>query len=132
MIDPRPPAMGDPGRRLVVAGFLLFLVAGLALAAWGWDRSVEQVAIRELWLRPEAHDGKRVAIEGTLRVFLAGTPGQHYAVEDASRHRVGVRGVERARLDQLVDRPVSVEGVLHITPDRGILIDVASIGEATR
>lgn len=132
MIAPRPPATGDPGRRIVVAGFLLILVAGLALAAWGWGQSEEQVTIRELWLRPEAHDGKRVAVQGTLRVFLAGTPQQHYAVEDARRHRVGVRGVAQTRLDQLIGRPVSVEGMLHITPDRGILIDVASIGETTR
>lgn len=132
MSGARPPATRDPGRRIVVAGFLIILIAGLALVAWGWDHSAEQVTIRELWLRPEAHDGKRVAIQGTLRVFLAGTPGQHYAVEDTRHNRVGVRGVEQSRLDPLVDLPVSVEGVLRITSDRGILIDVASISEAPR
>jgi len=132
MIDPRPQSTGDPGRRIVVLGFLITLAVGLALIAWGWGDRVEQVSIRELWLRPEAHDGKRVAIEGTLRVFLSGTPRQHYAVEDTRRNRVGVRGVERARLDQLVDQPVRVEGVLEISADRGNLIDVASISDAPR
>lgn len=129
MIDPRPHATGDPGRHIVVAGFLLILAVGLPLIVWGWGRTTEPVSIRELWLRPEAHDGDRVAIEGTLRVFLAGTPRQHYAVEDPGRHRVGVRGVEQVRLDALVDLPVSVEGVLRVSAERGILIDVASITE---
>lgn len=127
----QPSAEIDPGRRLVVAGFVLVLIIGLVLIALSWDRPAEQVSVRELWLRPEAHDGDRVAIEGTLRVFLDGTPLQHYAVEDARRNRVGIRGVERSRLDQLVDQPVSVEGRLRITTDRGILIDVTSIAATT-
>lgn len=122
----------DPGRRVVLAGFLVIVVAGLALIAWGWERPPERLAIHELWLRPEAHDGDRVAIEGTLRVFLPDTPRQHYAVEDERRHRVGVTGVERVVLDELVDLPVSVEGTLRVSPERGILIEVSAIGEETR
>lgn len=134
MIDSRPQAAGDPGRRIVLAGFLLVIVAGMGMIAWDRvrDRPAELVAIRELWLRPEAHDGQRVAIQGTLRVFLVGTPIQHYAVEDARHNRVGVRGVSRAQLDPLVGRPVDVEGTVHITAEGIILIDVTSISETSR
>lgn len=130
MMDTRNVGSADPGRRLVVAGFLVIVVAGLALIIWGWDRGVPTVEIHELWLRPEEHANKHIATTGTVRVFLAGTPMQHYAIEDAAQNRVGLRGVLQTRLDELVGLSVDVEGTLRVTPDRGILIDVSSIEAA--
>lgn len=127
MMDTQQIGNADPGRRIVVAGFLVLITAGLALIIWGWDRGVPTVAIHELWLRPEEHANEHIATSGTVRVFLVGTPMQHYAIEDAAQNRVGLRGVLQTRLDELVDVPVEVEGTLRVTPDRGILIDVSSI-----
>ncbi|MEI2616530.1 MAG: hypothetical protein V9F06_02665 [Thermomicrobiales bacterium] len=129
MIAPQPRSAGDPGRAIVGVGFLVVVAVALALIALGLDRPAEDVTIRELWLRPEAYDGRHVSVQGTLRVFLAGAPLQHYAVEDALHHRVGISGVDQSRLDQLVGRPVNVAGVLRISPLWGILIEVTTIEE---
>lgn len=128
MMEPQQVGSTDPGRRVVVAGFVVIVVVGLALIVWGWGRgTASNVSIHELWLRPEEHANERVSTIGTVRVFLVGTPMQHYAIEDAAQNRVGLRGILQTTLDELVDQEVRVEGTLRVTRDRGILIDVSSI-----
>ena len=128
MMEPQQVGSTDPGRRVVVAGFVVIVVVGLALVVWGWGRgAASNVSIHELWLRPEEHANERVSTTGTVRVFLVGTPMQHYAIEDAAQNRVGLRGILQTTLDELVDQEVRVEGTLRVTRDRGILIDVSSI-----
>ncbi len=85
---------------------------------------VVTATVRQLWLSPEAYLGKRVATNGIVRIFLAGTANEHFAVEQAGQHRVGLQGVERARLLSLLDAEVAVEGVLRFEEGSGIYIQV--------
>lgn len=114
----------DSGRRLVIVAFAVAVCIGLVLIIVGWGaRDVtESVAIRDIWTRPERYLGDRVRTEGTLRVFLAGTELEHYAVEDVNQFRVGVQGVPLDELRALLDQPVRVEGNLVFT-SRGLFIN---------
>ena len=86
--------------------------------------------VRQLWLSPETYLGKRVATSGTVRIFLAGFTNEHFAVEQAGQHRVGLQGIERARLMSLLDAEVAVEGVLRFEEGSGIYIQVERLAPA--
>jgi hypothetical protein len=88
---------------------------------------VESVTVFQLWRSAEALDGRPVRTEGTVRVFLAGTPDEHYALEDADQHRVGIANVPRHRLAALVGTEVVVEGTARFTPERGVAVEVTTL-----
>ncbi len=86
--------------------------------------AVVTATVRQLWLSPEAHEWKRVAMSGIVRVFLSGSPKEYVVVEQAGQHRVGLQEVERARLVSLLGAQISVEGMLRIEEGVDIYIQV--------
>ncbi len=117
----------------------LLLVVGIPLAMRIGDRSSDPTAVvsatvRQLWLSPERYEGKHVATRGFVRVFLLGRSNEHFAVEQAGQHRVGLQGVAREQLLTLVGEEVAVEGVLRIEEGSGIYIHIERltlVGERT-
>ncbi len=114
---------------------ILLLVLAVILVPLAWQRmerladtdAVVTATVRQLWLSPETYEGKRVATSGIVRVFLSGSPKEHFVVEQAGQHRVGLQGVERARLVSLLGALISVEGVLRIEEGVGIYIQVEQL-----
>ncbi len=114
---------------------ILVLLLAVILVTLAWQRmerlaetdAVVTATVRQLWLSPESYEGKRVATSGIVRVFLAGSPNEHFVVEQAGQHRVGLQGVERAQLVSLLGALISVEGVLRIEEEVGIYIQVEEL-----
>jgi len=109
----------------VASGILLLALAGCAGGQTPESITPAEVSPEQLWRSTEAYEGKVVRTSGVLRVFSAGTPDEHYAVEAEGQYRVGVKGVAADVLQALVNKPVQVEGVFRFREDFGIFIEVA-------
>src|SRR5829696_5342997 len=108
----------EQGRGRLRIGILILLLAVVisALVVQNIDRTADTDAVitatvRQLWLSPETYEGKQVATSGIVRVFLVGSPKEHFVVEQVGHHRVGLQGVDRARLVSLLGAEVTVEVV---------------------
>ena len=128
----------DRHRGRLRIGILFLLLAGVisALVVQNIDRTADSDAVitatvRQLWLSPEIYEGKQVATSGIVRVFLAGSPKEHFVVEQVGHHRVGLQGVDRARLVSLLGAEVTVKGVLRIDEEVGIYIHVEHLTPTT-
>lgn len=75
-----------------------------------------------LWMAREKWAGKTVETVGELKEFEAGTPREHYALENDG-FRVGVRGKSAAELAPLLGRRVRARGVFVFTEKTGGCLD---------
>jgi hypothetical protein len=115
----RGPDADAYGRTAVAAAAL----AGAALLGgilWGLGRLPAPVptTARTLWMSRETWAGRRVEVSGTLEVFAAGEPGEHWVLQDGN-FRVGVRGLSPAVLRPLVGRRVQARGVFAFSESYG-------------
>ena len=81
-----------------------------------------RVTTQDLWLHRERWAGRRVETEGVLKVFLAGTPLRHYALEDG-RYRAGVVGLAPSAPAPLLGRRVLAVGVFVFDEKRGGVLE---------
>jgi len=77
------------------------------------------VPIKSLWQSREAYLGKRVRVDGTLKLFLKGEPKEHYAIESSDVFRVGVSGVKQSELEAYLGAKVRAEGRFRFNEKRG-------------
>jgi hypothetical protein len=75
-------------------------------------------AARRLWLDRDHWTGRFVEVSGELKEFGAGTPDDHFALEDDG-FRVGVRGDARPEAKTLVGQRVRARGVFVFTEKTG-------------
>ena len=100
---------------------LLSLLAAGSIAALLFRRCAAPpvvAATRQLWLDRDAWTGRKVEVVGDLKEFGAGTPDDHYALEDEG-FRVGVRGDARPTAQTLVGTRVRARGVFVFTEKTG-------------
>lgn len=105
---------------------LLFVCCAVFIAC-GPPEPAEEVPIKSLWHSRREYLGQRVSVDGTLKLFLKGEPKEHYAVESDDVYRVGVSGVERSKLDALLDAKVRAVGVFRFSEKRGGYLENASL-----
>jgi hypothetical protein len=106
------------------AAVALLGAAVFAAALWGLSRLSRPVPVttKDLWLHRDRWTGRRVQVDGTLKIFLAGTKLQHYALEDRS-FRVGVVGLPSAALTPLLDHRLRATGVFVFDETRGGVLE---------
>jgi hypothetical protein len=86
-------------------------------------------AARQLWLDRDHWTGRFVEVSGELKEFGAGTPDDHFALEDDG-FRVGVRGDARPEPRTLVGRRVRARGVFVFTEKTGGYLDSPALMSA--
>jgi hypothetical protein len=85
------------------------------------------VTPRQLVESTDHFQGRLVRTQGVLRVFAAGTPDEHYAIEDAEENRIAVRNVPARRLTPLLGSEVEVVGVFRFVDGFGRAIEVEEL-----
>jgi hypothetical protein len=103
-----------PGLALVAALIGLVIQARLAPPV--------AASTKAMWMAREKWAGKTVETVGELKEFEAGTPDDHYALENDG-YRVGVRGIPAPVLAPLLGRRVRARGVFVFTEKAGGYLD---------
>lgn len=106
---------------------LVLAVCCAVFIACSPPEATEEVPIKSLWHSRREYLGRRVSVDGTLKLFLKGKPKEHYAVESDDVYRVGVSGVERSELDALLDAKVRAVGVFRFDEKRGGYLENAAL-----
>lgn len=95
----------------------------------GGAESPRDVPVANLWRSPEKYEGEAVRTSGLLRVFYAGSPQEHFVVEDDEQYRVGLRGAAADEMSPLAGQRVTVVGEFGFADDFGVYIEVVSLSE---
>ena len=103
------------------------LICCAGLVACAPPEPAEKVPIKTFFHSRRAYLGKRVEVEGILKLFLKGTAKEHCAIESDDVFRVGVSGVERSELDALIGAAVRAVGVFRFNEKRGGYLESASL-----
>jgi hypothetical protein len=124
---------GDTEIRLRAIHTILFAAAVLLLAGCEGDARARQpyrLSLATFVAAPAQWNGKRVQVDGELRLFEDQAGGSYGVIEDGEQNRIGLKEIEPWK--PLVGREVSAEGTVRFDPAFGWFLEDPEVAQVTK